>query len=129
MELIKTAIFDHFIHENIYTTIYKKSFIDPQEFPQYMICFEDVFDITMDQNGALNARIKHDSNINDLLKNIKNSFGNCHKALEEKAMSLTPSLMNYNKFIKLDFNQVESNSDHNDLNNYIKMFKEEGDIV
>ena len=106
-----------------------KNFINPEEFPQYMICFEDFFDVTMDQNGALNPRIKHNSEINDLLKNIKISFGNCHNALEEKAMSLTPSLMNYNKLFKLDFNQIESNLDHNDLNNYIKMFKEEGDIV
>ena len=34
-------------------------------------------------------------------------------------MSLTPSLMNYNKLIKLDFNQIESNLDHNDLNNIL----------
>ena len=106
-----------------------KNFTNPEEFPQYLICFEDVFDVTMDQNGALNPRIKHNSEINDLLKNIKISFGNCHNVLEEKAMSLTPSLMNYNKLFKLDFNQIESNLDHNDLNNYIKMFKEEGDVV
>ena len=129
IELIRAAFFDNFIQENINQVVNTNNFLNPEEFPQYMLCFEDVFDVTLDQNGALNARIKSNSDINDLLHNIKISFGNCHKALENAAKSLTPSLMNYNKFIKLDFNKIESQSNHNDLNNYLKMFKEEGDIV
>ena len=129
VELIRAAFFDNFIQENINQVVNLKTFLNPEEFPQYMICFEEVFDITVDQNGALNVRIKEDNDIKSLIKNIKISFGNCHKALEETALSLTPSLINYNKFTKLDFNQIEAKSNHNDLNNYIKMFKEEGDVV
>ena len=39
------------------------------------------------------------------------------------AKSFISTFNNYNKFIKLDFNQIELTSNHNDLNNYIKMFK------
>ena len=93
-----------------------KNFVDPEEFPQYMSCFEEVFDITMDQNGALNARIKEDFEYKYLMNDIKKTFANFHKALDETAMSLTPSLLYYNKFMSLDFNKIESESTHNDLN-------------
>jgi len=129
IELIKSAIFDNFIQENISQVINMKNFLSPEEFPQYMASYEDVFDINMDQNGALNLRIKEDEEFKNLLLDIKKSFKNCHNALEEMAKSLTPSLINYNKFIKLDFNQIESTSNHNDLINYIKMFKEEGETI
>ena len=129
IELIKSAIFDNFIQENISQVINMKNFLNPEEFPQYMVSFEDVFDINMDQNGALNSRIKEDQEFRNLLLDIKKSFKNCHNALEEMAKSLTPTLINYNKFIKLDFNQIELTSNHNDLNNYIKMFKEEGESI
>ena len=107
IELIKSAIFDNFIQENISQVINMKNFLNPEEFPQYMVSFEDVFDINMDQNGALNSRIKEDQEFRNLLLDIKKSFKNCHNALEEMAKSLTPTLINYNKFIKLDFNQIE----------------------
>ena len=71
IELIRAAFFDNLIQENISQVVNMKNFINPEEFPQYMICFEDFFDVTMDQNGALNPRIKNNSEINDLLKNIK----------------------------------------------------------
>ena len=129
IELIKAAFFDNFIHENINVVINIKNFVDPEEFPQYMSCFEEVFDITMDQNGALNARIKEDFEYKYLMNDIKKTFANFHKALDETAMSLTPSLLNYNKFMSLDFNKIESESTHNDLNNYIKMFKEEREVI
>ena len=129
IELIKSAIFDNFIQENISQVINMKNFLNPEEFPQYMVSFEDVFDINMDQNGALNSRIKEDQEFRNLLLDIKKSFKNCHNALEEMAKSLTPTLINYNKFIKLDFNQIELTSNHNDLNNYVKLFKEEGESI
>jgi hypothetical protein len=129
IELIKGAFFDNFIHENINLVINLKNFVDPEEFPQYMICFEDVFDVSVDQNNVLGNRIKYDDEFNNLVKDIQISFGNCQKAMEETAYGLTPSLINYNKFIKLDFNKIEKESDHNDLNNYLKMFKEEGDVI
>ena len=129
IELIRSSFFDNFINENVNVAINLKNFLNPEEFPQYMMCFEDVFDVSVEQNAALNARIKFDNEYIDLLGDIKKSFGNCHKALDEAASNLTPSLSNYNKFIKLDFNQIELQANHNDLNNYIKMFKEEGDVV
>ena len=129
IELIKGAFFDNFIHENINLVINLKNFVDPEEFPQYMICFEDVFDVSVDQNNVLGNRIKYDDEFNNLVKDIQISFGNCQKAMEQTAYGLTPSLINYNKFIKLDFNKIEKESDHNDLNNYLKMFKEEGDVI
>ena len=45
------------------------------------------------------------------------------------AKSFISTFNNYNKFIKLDFNQIELTSNHNDLNNYIKMFNEEGESI
>ena len=77
----------------------------------------------------MNARIKEDFEYKYLMNDIKKTFANFHKALDETAMSLTPSLLNYNKFMSLDFNKIESESTHNDLNNYIKMFKEEREVI
>ena len=129
IELIKASFFDNLIQENVNLVVNLKNFLLPEEFPQYMMCFEDVFDLSTDQNGTLGNRIRDEKEYNNLLKDIRTSFGNCHKALEKVAMSMTPSLLNYNKFIKLDFNQIEAQSNHNDLNNYLKMFKEEGEAV
>ena len=129
IELIKVAIFDNFIQENIYSVINIKNFVDPEEFPQYMICFEEVFDISVDQNGALNSRIKEDYEFNKVFNNIKLNFEKCHEALEKTAESLNPSLINYNKFIKINFNKIEAEADHNQLLDYIQSFKDENDVV
>ena len=120
IELIKAAFFDNFIQENVNLVVKLKNFLIPEEFPQYMMCFEDVFDVSTDQNSNLGNRIKDEKEYNNLLKDIKISFENCHKALEKVAMSMTPSLLNYNKFIKLDFHQIEAQSNHNDL---IKLYQ------
>jgi hypothetical protein len=58
IRLIYEALFDNFIQETVYTVIFKKNFIEPQEFPKYMSCYEEVFEISIDQNGNLNSRIK-----------------------------------------------------------------------
>ena len=129
IELIKASFFENFIHENINLVINIKNFVDPEEFPQYMLCFEDVFDVAVDQNNLLSSRIRNDKEFKSLIKDIQISFGNCQNSMEETALSLTPSLINYNKFIKLDFNKIEKESNHADLNNYLKMFKEEGDVI
>ena len=129
MELIKAAIFDNFIQENIYSVINVKNFVDPEEFPQYMICFEEVFDVSVDQNGALNTRIKDDQEFNRIYDEIRKNFEKCHVALEKAAASLNSSLINYNKFIKINFNKLEEEADHNELMNYIHSFKSEGEVV
>ena len=129
IELIKAAIFDNFIQENIYSVINVKNFVDPEEFPQYMICFEEVFDISVDQNGALNTRIKQDREFNKVFNDIKENFEKCHEALDKTAADLSPSLKQYNKFMKINFNKVEAEADHTELINYIQSFKEEGEIV
>ena len=129
MGLIKSAIFDNFIQENIYSIINIKNFVDPEEFPQYMICFEDVFDISVDQNGALNSRIKEDNDFNRIYDEIRKNFEKCHVVLEKVTASLNPSLVNYNKFIKINFNKIEAEADHRELINYILSFKTEGEVV
>ena len=45
---LEELIFEKFIQENIFNFINKKNFIDPQEFPLYMTCYEDVFEKSFD---------------------------------------------------------------------------------
>ena len=123
MELVISAIFDHFILENIDLVIRIKNFIDPQEFPKYMVCFEETFDVSVDQNGILNGRIKDDDNYNGIFDNIKNSFDKCRKALDDTAKNLVPILMNNNKYMKTNFTTVEKEADHTQLKEYISEFK------
>ena len=129
IELISDSIFEHFIQGNISTVIKIKNFIDPQEFPQYMVCFEEVFDVSVDQNGSLSGRIREDDDYTDLNNSIKNSFDKCRNALDEKAGELSPALANYNKFNKINFSKVEQEADHNKLNEYINSFKAEDERV
>ena len=129
IELIGDSIFEHFIQGNISAVIKIKNFIDPQEFPQYMVCFEEVFEVSVDQNGSLSGRIREDDGYIDLNNSIKSSFDKCRNALDEKASELSPSLANYNKFNKINFSQVEKEADHNELNEYINSFKAEDERV
>ena len=123
IELITSAIFDHFISENIELVIRIKNFIDPQEFPQYMVCFEEVFEISVDQNGILGGRIKENDQYNDLFDNIKNSFDKCRRALDEKVESLVPILTTNNKYMKTNFAKLEEEADHKELKEYMDEFK------
>ena len=123
IDLISDSIFEHFIQGNISSVIKVKNFIDPQEFPQYMVCFEEVFEVSVDQNGSLSGRIREDDDYIDLNNSIKDSFDKCRKALDEKASALSPALANYNKFNKINFSLVEKEADHNKLNEYINSFK------
>ena len=66
IELIKGSFFDNFIHENINLVVNLKYFVDPEEFPQYMVCFEDVFDTSVDQNNVGTNCFEFDSIINKL---------------------------------------------------------------
>ena len=123
IELITSAIFDHFISENIELVIRLKNFIDPQEFPTYMVCFEEVFEVSVDQNGILSGRIKEDDEYNALYDNIKNSFDKCRRALDEKAESLIPILLTNNKFMKTNFTKLEESADHKQLKELMDEFK------
>ena len=129
IELISDSIFEHFIQGNISTVIKVKNFIDPQEFPQYMVVFEEVFDVSVDQNGSLSGRIREDDDYTELNNSIKSSFDKCRNALDEKAAELSPALANYNKFNKINFSLVEKEADHNQLNEYINSFKAEDERV
>ena len=129
IELISDSIFEHFIQGNISAVIKVKNFIDPQEFPQYMVCFEEVFDVSVDQNGSLSGRVREDDDYLDLNNSIKSSFDKCRNALDGAAEDLTPSLVNYNKFTKINFNKVEEEATHTELNEYILSFKAEDDRV
>ena len=129
IELIGDSIFEHFIQGNISTVIKIKNFIDPQEFPQYMVCFEEVFEVSVDQNGSLSGRIREDDIYLDLNNSIKGSFDNCRNALDVKANELSPSLANYNKFNKINFSKVEKEADHTQINDYINSFKSEDEVV
>ena len=80
------AIFDNFIQETIYCVIYKKNFIDPQEFPKYMSCFEEVFEVSVDQNSNLNTRIKESEEISKLFNAIRENFELCHIFFHEKIL-------------------------------------------
>ena len=129
IELISDSIFEHFIQGNISAVIKVKNFIDPQEFPQYMVCFEEVFDVSVDQNGSLSGRIREDDDYLDLNNSIKNSFDKCRNALDEKASELSPALDNYTKFNKINFSLVEKEADHVKLMEYINSFKAEDERV
>ena len=123
IELITSAIFDHFIIENIDLVIRIKNFIDPQEFPQYMVCFEEVFEVSVDQNGILSGRVKEDDDYNGLFDSIKNSFDKCRRALDEKVESLKPILVKNNKYMKTNFTKLEEEADHKKLKEYMDEFK------
>ena len=86
---IDELIFEKFIQENIFSFVNKKNFIDPQEFPQYMVCFEEVFEKSYDQNTAVLNRIKNDPDINYLINNIRNVFYKMGDELNKKIEELT----------------------------------------
>ena len=96
IRLMSEAIFDNFIQETIYCVIYKKNFIDPQEFPKYMSCFEEVFEVSVDQNSNLNSRIKESKCITDKFVMIKENFDLCYEKLNEAVENLRPI---FNSFI------------------------------
>ena len=129
IKLISTAVFDHFIQENIYAVIYKKSFIDPQEFPTYMTCFEEVFELSVDQNSNLNGRIKENKKFLATYKNIKLNFDNCFKELEKYAQGLTPILTNYLEYTSINFKKLEDTATPDSLRDLIEKFQIEDERV
>ena len=129
IRLIYEALFDNFIQETIYTVIYKKNFIEPQEFPKYMSCYEEVFEISIDQNGNLNNRIKETEYINELFESLRENFELCHQELNKEVEKLRPILDNYLKNSKISFTELEKNSTPNQLKDLLSEFQEKEKIV
>lgn len=126
VELIKKSLFDEFILEKIYTVIYRKSFMDPQEFQNYMVCFEEVFEVSVDQNSNLNLRIKEDPSINEIFELIKQTVQNCFEAMEEYCNELSPTLKNFNTYNSIDFQKLQEDAKPDELKDYLEKFAKEG---
>ena len=129
IKLIYEALFDNFIQETIYTVIYKKNFIEPQEFPKYMSCYEEVFDVSIDQNANLNSRLKETEYIASLFEALRENFELCHKELNKEVDKLRPILENYLKNSKISFTELEKNSTPTQLKELLIEFQEKEKVV
>ena len=129
IRLMGESIFDNFIQETIYCVIYKKNFIDPQEFPRYMSCFEEVFEISVDQNSNLNNRIKDTELITSKFESIKENFEHCHVELNKEVENLKPILDNYLKNSKINFKELENTATPNQLKELLAEFHEKEKVI
>ena len=129
IRLMSESIFDNFIQETIYCVIYKKNFIDPQEFPRYMSCFEEVFEISVDQNSNLNNRIKEAELITSKFDSIKENFELCHVQLNNEVENLRPILDNYLKNSKINFKELEETATPTQLKDLLTEFHEKDKII
>ena len=100
--------------------------MDPQEFQNYMVCFEEVFEVSVDQNSNLNLRIKEDPSINSIFDSIKSSVNQCFIAMEEYCSELTPTLKNFNKFNNIKFEALQEDAQPEELKDYLEKFAAEG---
>lgn len=129
IELMREFIFDNFIQEKLYTVIYKKSFIDPQEFPNYMSVFEEVFESSVDQNANLNSRIMESEEIITIFNSIKNSFELCKKSLIDYSTALQPVLRNYNEYNSINFKELEKSATPDQLKELLDKFLKEAVVI
>ena len=129
IRVMAESIFDNFIQETIYCVIYKKNFIDPQEFPRYMSCFEEVFEISVDQNSNLNNRIKDTELITNKFESLKENFEHCHIELNKEVDNLKPILDNYLKNSKINFKELEKTATPNQLKDLLAEFHEKEKII
>ena len=129
IRIIYEALFDNFIQESVYTVIFKKNFIEPQEFPKYMSCYEEVFEISIDQNGNLNGRIKETEHINELFESLRKHFELCHQELNKEVDKLRPILENYLKNSKISFTELEQNSTPTQLKDLLTEFQEKEKLM
>ena len=129
MKLMSEAIFDNYIQETIYTVIYKKNFIDPNEFHQYMSVFEEVFEVSVDQNANLNTRIKESEEILEKFNTIRDNFDKCHEELNKYAESLVPLYRTYLDYNKLNFKELEKTSTPKELKDLLEDFKNQDKII
>ena len=129
MKLMSEAIFDNYIQETIYCVIYKKNFIDPSEFQQYMSVFEEVFEVSVDQNANLNTRIKESVPILDKFNSIRENFDKCHEELNKYAESLVPIYRTYLEYNKLNFKSLEESATPKQLKDLLEDFKNQEKII
>ena len=129
IRLMSESVFDNYIQETIYCVIYKKNFIDPQEFPRYMSCFEEVFEISVDQNSNLNNRIKETDIITNKFESIKKNFELCHVELNKEVEVLRPILDNYLKNSKINFKELEETATPTQLKDLLTEFHEKEKII
>lgn len=108
IENIEKMIFDEFLTEKIYIVINRKCFIESKEFPNYMVCFEEVFDTAVDQNHNLNKRIREDDKVKEYLSSIKEIVNNSYQSIVEYSNKILPILQNYNKFEALNFKEFNN---------------------
>ena len=94
-----------------------------------MSCYEEVFEISIDQNGNLNGRIKETEHINELFDSLKEHFELCHQELNKEVDKLRPILENYLKNSKISFTELEQNSTPNQLKELLSEFHEKEKIV
>jgi hypothetical protein len=124
IEDIEKIIFDEFITEKIYIVINRKCFIESKEFPNYMVCFEEVFDTAVDQNHNLNKRIREDDKVKDFLQIIKDKVDHSYQSIVEYSNKVLPVLENFYKFETLNFDEF-NNAKPEVLKEYLDKFLNE----
>ena len=122
---MRKAIFEQFITEMIYTIVYRKSFVDPQEFINYMTCFEEVFEQNCDQNSNLNLRIKKDIPIMTLFNRIKKVVDDSYVQIEKFTNELIPIKQNHYKYSMIKLNELNEETKSEDLKDLYQKFLEE----
>jgi hypothetical protein len=71
-----------------------------------MSVFEEVFEVSVDQNANLNTRIKESEPILDKFNSIRENFDKCHEELNKYAESLVPIYRTYLEYNKLNFREL-----------------------
>ena len=89
-----------------------------------MSCFEEVFEISVDQNSNLNARIKDTESIQHLFESLKDNFELCHKEINKCVDTLRPILENYLKNSKINFADLEKTATPTELKDLLAEFHE-----
>jgi hypothetical protein len=94
-----------------------------------MSCFEEVFDVTTDQNANLNARLKETEAITKLFESLKDHFELCHQELNKTVETLRPILENYLKNNKINFHELEKTANPTELKDLLAEFQEKEKVI
>ena len=103
---IKKTLFEQYMTEKIYTIIYRRNFLDPQEFPNYMVCSEEVFELTVDQNTSLNYRVKEDPTIQGYFNSIRIVVNNSFNEMDRYTKTLVPLKKGFNTYSTMNFDNL-----------------------
>jgi len=126
---IKRSIFEFFISEKIYVVIFRRSFIDPQEFINYMRCYDEVFCDNCDQNSNLSLRIKEDIQISDLFLRIMNVVENSFKEIEKYSKILLPIKQNHNTYSLIDLDNLKEDIKPQEIKDLFERFNAEEEKI